>query len=331
MRRNIALALLLSLGAVAACLGPYQIIGQELDPTVSLGNQPTWIQATPEQTTLIVFASADGGVTAPFTLTTIARNQSTVILAGTYSATATSITMQSSLKYVLNNQYNIPVTSRDGAMRFNVDAGATYATSLDGGILTLTGTPPLGSFVSFTSALANLQATNQDQAECLMRVYQLTALTSETRILGFNGPAIIQYTTPATFNGVLEGSVSISVDSLFNPDTTLTYQQYSDFSGFVLDGYQGTQTDLSGNGYLFNAINFQMSSPPADGGPAQTIISGSVLYGLADGSPPTITIVAGTPSSGDYVVSVDGGGTFPVSYDVVNTMDVTACVSTPQQ
>ena len=319
------------LGGLAACLGPYQIIGQELDPTVSLGNQPTWIQATPEQTTLIVFASADGGVSAPFTLTTIARNQSAVILAGTYSATATSITMQSALKYVLNNQYNLPVTSRDGAMRYNVDAGATYATSLDGGILTLTGTPPLGSFVSFTSALANLQATNQDQADCLMRVYQLTALSSETRILGFNGPAIIQYTTPATFNGVLEGSVSISVDSVFTPDTTLTYQQLSDFTGFVLDGTQYTHTDLSGNGYLFHGINFQMSSPPADGGPPQTVIAGTVVYGNADGSPPSIPIVAGTPSGGAYQVSVDGGATFLVGYDVVNTMDVTACVSTPQQ
>lgn len=254
-----------------------------------------------------------------------------VILAGTYSATSTSITMQSSLKYVLENQNNIPVTSRDGAMRFNVDAGATYGTTLDGGILTLTGTPPLGSFVPFTSALANLQATNQDQADCLMRVYDLTALSSQARILGFNGPAIIQYTTPATFNGVLQGSVGVSVESLFKPNTTLDYQQYSDFSGFILDGSQGTQTDLSGNGYLFNAINFQMSSPPADGGPVQTIISGSVLYGLADGSPPTITIAAGTPASGDYQVSVDGGQTFLVSYDVINTMDVTACVSTPQQ
>jgi hypothetical protein len=326
-----AAALLLLFGGLAACLGPYQIIGQELDPTVSLGNQPTWIQATPEQTTLIVFASADGGVSAPFTLTTIARNQSVVILAGTYSATASSITMQSSLKYVLNNQYNLPVTSRDGAMRYDVDAGATYGTSLDGGILTLTGTPPLGSFASFTTALANLQATNQDQADCLMRVYQLTALSSETRILGFNGPAIIQYTNPATFNGILAGSVTISVDSLFNPDTTLAYQQYSDFTGFVLDGSQGTQTDLSGNGYLFNAINFQMSSPPPDGGPPQTVISGSVLYGNPDGSPPTIGIIAGTPSSGGYQVSVDGGATFLVGYDVVNTMDVTACVSTPQQ
>lgn len=65
MKRNVALASLLSLGVLAACLGPYQIIGQELDPTVSLGNQPTWIQATPEQTTLIVFASADGGFRLP--------------------------------------------------------------------------------------------------------------------------------------------------------------------------------------------------------------------------------------------------------------------------
>jgi hypothetical protein len=307
------------------------MIGQELDPTVPLGIQPTWIQATPEQTTLIVFASSDGGAPAPFSLTTIARNQSAVILTGTYFATATAVTMQSTLKYVLTNQYSIPVTSRDGALRYNVDAGATYTRSLDGGVLTLTGTPPLGSFVPFTSALANLQATTQSEAECLMRVYQLTAISSETRILGFNGPSIIQYTNPATFNGVLQGSVTIGVDSLFNPDTSLAYNQFTDFTGFVFDGTQYTQSDLSGNGYLFNAINFQMSSPPADGGPPETVIAGTVLYGNANGSAPSITLVSGTPSSGSYTVSVDGGGSFLVSYDVVNTMDVTACVSTPQQ
>jgi hypothetical protein len=324
-------ALLLLLGTLAACLGPYQIIGQELDPTVSLGNQPTWIQATPEQTTLIVFASPDGGFSAPFTLTTIARNQSAVILTGTYSATATTITMQSTLKYVLANQYNIKVTSRDGAQRFNVDAGATYTTNRDGGVLTLTGTPALGSFVSFTSALANLQATNQDQADCLLRVFQLSVISSEARILGFNGPSIIQYTTPATFNGVLEGSVNIGVESLFAPNTTLAYQQFSDFTGFVIDGSQYSQTDLQGNGYISSAVSFQMNGSVADGGVPPTVIAGTVVYGNANGTPPSILLVAGTPSGGSYQLSVDGGGTFPVGYDVLNTIDVSACVSTPQQ
>ena len=331
MKRPAAPPWLLLLGTLAACLGPYQIIGQELDPTVSLGNQPTWVQATPEQTTLIVFASPDGGLSAPFTLTTIARNQSAVILTGTYSATATTITMQSTLKYVLANQYNIPVTSRDGAQRFNVDAGATYTTNLDGGVLTLTGTPALGRFVPFTSALANLQATNQDQADCLLRVFQLSVINSEARILGFNGPSIIQYTNPATFNGVLEGSVNIGVQSLFTPNTTLAYQHFSDFTGFVIAGSQYSQTDLSGNGFISSAVDFQMSSPPADGGSAQTVIAGTVVYGNANGSPPSILLVAGTPSGGSYQLSVDGGGSFLVGFDILNTIDVTGCVSTPQQ
>jgi hypothetical protein len=331
VKRRVLLASLFCLGVLGACLGPYQIIGQELDPTVSLGNQPTWIQATPEQTTLVVFAAADGGISAPFTLTTIARNQSAVILTGTYSATANAITMQSTLKYVLANQYNIPVTSRDGALRYNVDAGATYATNLDGGVLTLTGTPPLGGFVPFTSALANLQATNQTQANCLLRVFQLTVINSEARILGFNGPSIIQYTNPATFNGVLAGSVTIGVESLFTPNTTLAYQQFIDFTGFVIDGSQYSQTDLSGNGYISSAVNFQMSSPPGDGGPAQEVVSGTVVYGNANGSAPSVILLAGTPSGGSYQLSVDGGGSFLVGYDVLNTIDVTACVTTPQQ
>lgn len=329
-RTALPLALLLLIGM--ACLGPYQIIGQELDPTVSLGNQPTWIQATPELTTLIVFARpVDGGAVAPFTLTTIARNQSAIIYAGIYYATATQITMQSSLKYVLANQYSIPVTSRDGALRFEVDAGATYTTSLDGGVLTLTGTPTLGSFVPFLSALANLQATNQAQADCLLRVFQLSVISSETRILGFNGPSIIQYTTPAIFNGVLTGVVNIGVQSLFTPNTTLSYQQFSDFTGFVLDGSQYSQTDLSGNGYISSSLNFEMTNTPSDGGAAQTVIAGTVGYGNADGSPPSVLLVSGTPSGGSYQLAVDGGGNFLVGYDVLNTIDVTACVITPQR
>ncbi len=319
------------LGVCAACLGPYQIIGQELDPLHSLGDQPTWIQATPQQTTLLVFATPDGGLSAPFTLTTIARDQSTIIYAGTYTATATQVTLNSTLKYVLKNQNNLPVTSRDGAMRFDVDAGATYASTLDGGILTLTGNPPLGSFASFPQALANLKATNQAEADCLLRVYDLTAISSETRILGFNGPAIIQYTTEAGFNGVLSGDVNISVESLFNPNVTLTYQNYSDFSGFVMDGTQYTHTDLSGNGWVSNTIAFSMTRPSSDGGALLPVISGAVGYGNADGSPPTVLISTGTPTAGSYTLSIDGGASFLVAYDVLFTMDVTACVSTPQQ
>ncbi len=322
---------LLLLAVGAACLGPYQIIGQELDPTVSLGNQPTWIQATPEQTTLLVFAAPDGGTTAPFTLTTIARNQAAVILTGTYYATATQVFLSSTLRYVLDNEYNLPVTSRDGALRFDIDAGATYTTSLDGGILTLTGTPSLGSFASFPVALANLQATNQDEADCLLRVFQLTVISSEARILGFNGPAIIQYTNPATFNGVLSGVVNIGVQSLFKPNTTLTYQQFSDFAGFVLDGSQYSQTDLSGDGYISSTVAFGMTRDPNDGGPLESVIEGQVGYGNADGSPPSILLVAGTPSGGSYQLSIDGGASFLVGFDVLNTIDVTACVSTPQQ
>jgi hypothetical protein len=328
-KRCLTVALLVA-AVSAACLGPYQIIGQELDPTISLGDQPTWIQATPEATTLLVFAAPDGGLSAPFTLTTIARNQSAVIFTGTYYATPNTVALSSTLQYVLRNQYDIPVTSRTGAQRFDVDAGATYVTDMDGGILTLTGVPPLGGFVSFPAALANLRATNQAEADCVMRVFQLTALSSETRILGFNGPAIIQYTSPATFNGILSGGVNIGVESLFKPNTTLAYVDFSDFSGFVLNGSQFSQTDLSGNGHMSSVVGFQMKANPGDGGPTATVISGQVGYGNVDGSPPSLLLSSGTPSGGGYQLTIDGGASFLVGYDVVNTMDVTACVVTPQ-
>ena len=321
--------ILLAAAAGVACLGPYQIIGQELSPTISLGDQPTWIQATPEQTTLLVFAVADGGLSAPFTLTTIARNQAAVIYTGSYFASPTEVTLNSNLKYVLANQYDIPVTQRTGSQRFDIDAGATYTRVIDGGILTLTGNPPLGSFVAFPAALANLKATNQAEADCLMRVFQLTAISSEARILGFNGAAIIQYTNPATFSGVLTGSVHIDVESLLKPNTTLVYSNYSDFAGFLIDGSQYSQTNLSGDGHMSSVMAFRMTTDPGDGGPPVTVIAGDVGYGNAAGTPPSLILVAGTPSGGGYALTVDGGATFLVGYDVVNTMDVTPCVTTP--
>jgi hypothetical protein len=312
---------LLALSAGAACLGPYAILGQALDQTISLGDQPTWIQATPEQTTLIVFAAADGGFSAPFTLTTIARDQSTVILAGSYHFDGNQVILNSTLRYVLRNQYNLPVTQRDGAQRFDIDAGSTYLYSRDGGILTLDGSPSLGSFAYFPDALVGLKATSQTEAECVMRVFELTILSSETRILGFNGPAIIQYTSPASFNGTLAGSVNINVESLLKPNTTLDYQSFIDFSGFRVDGIQYTITDLDGNGNTTNTVYFRMTIDPADGSGPQTLIAGQVGYDLG--------LVSGTPSSGTYTLTVDAGQSFPMSYDVINTMDVTPCVSTP--
>jgi hypothetical protein len=284
-------SLLLGAGILAAasasCLGPYQIIGQALDTTISLGDQPTWIQATPEKTTLIVFAAADGGASAPFTLTTVARDQSATILAGSYFFNGNEVTLTANLKYVWQQQYNLPVTQRTGCQRFNIDAGATYGYVHDGGVITLTGDPPLGSFAYFPEALAGLQATTEPEAECVLRVFQLTVISSETRVIGFNGPSLIQYTTPATFNGTLSGTLDVSVD-----------------------------------GKTLQAIDFRMTAAPADGGPPVTIISGQVGYDLV--------LSGGTPSGGTYNLTVDGGPTFPLSYQVATVMDVTACVPTPR-
>ena len=318
--------LLLAAGLVGAgglaCLGPYQIIGQALDTTISLGDQPTWIQTTPEKTTLIVFAAADGGFTAPFTLTTVARDQSSMILTGTYFFNGNEVTLTANQKYVWQQQYSLPVTQRTGTQRFDIDAGATYGYVRDGGVLTLTGDPPLGSFAYFPEALAGLKATTEPEAECVLRVFQLSVISSETRILGFNGPAIIQYTTPATFNGTLSGTLNIGVDSLLSPNVTITYQNFADFSGFVLNGTQYTPTNLNGDGATIRAVDFRMTAAAADGGAPVTIISGQVGYDLV--------LSSGTPSGGTYNLSTDGGPTFPLSYQVATVMDVTPCVATPR-
>jgi hypothetical protein len=322
MRTLLLAAGLAGAAAGAACLGPYQIIGQALDTTISLGDQPTWIQATPEKTTLIVFAAADGGFSAPFTLTTVARDQSSEILTGSYFFNGNEVTLSATQKYVWQQQYNLPVTQRTGTQRFDIDAGVTYGYARDGGVLTLTGDPPLGSFAYFPEALAGLKATTEPEAECVLRVFQLTVISSETRILGFNGPGIIQYTTPATFNGTLSGTLTISVESLLSPNVTITYQNLADFSGWVVDGTQYTPTDLGGNGSTLRTVAFRMSADPGDGGAPATILSGQVDYNLL--------LVSGTPSGGTYTLTTDGGPTFPLSYQVATVMDVTACVMTPR-
>jgi len=320
--RLLLLGAALVVAATASCLGPYQIIGQALDTTISLGDQPTWIQATPEKTTLIVFAAADGGFSAPFTLTTVARDQSATILAGSYFFNGNEVTLTANEKYVWQQQYNLPVTQRTGCQRFDIDAGSTYGYVRDGGVITLTGDPPLGSFAYFPEALAGLQATTEPEAECVLRVFQLTVISSETRVVGFNGPSLIQYTTPATFNGTLSGSLNVSVESLLSPNVTISYTNFADFSGWVINGTQYTPTNLSGDGQTLQTIYFRMSAAPPDGGPSETIISGQVGYDLL--------LSGGTPSGGTYNLTLDGGPTFPLSYQVATVMDVTACVATPR-
>ncbi|MBS2022374.1 MAG: hypothetical protein JST92_08190, partial [Deltaproteobacteria bacterium] len=162
----------------------------------------------------------------------------------------------------------------------------------------------------------------QRAAECSLRFAQLAILLSQARVPGFGGPSSIQYTTPATFKGTLEGTLVVNVDGLFNPRTTLTYTNFTDYGGFTLDRTIITQTDSGGNGTLFSAV----APTYTKAGAAQPLWAGTITFGQEDGSGDTLTLAGGVVTGGKYHVDDSSGGHYVFPYtDILETNVLNGC------
>lgn len=311
-RRAAPLALALALGAC----GPYADVAQKLDVTGRVAGD-TWIAAVgpdrSEVRVLLVGRPQDDG-SAPFSFSALhvplSRGTSAITLQGTWIEVGASgsTTLRVAHEYTLPDESSVPVLSRRGTSREDASFTIGLTVTRVGGRLDVAGDARLaGTYVPLREALGVLGTTAERDAACAFQIANLGIFSSETRIIGFNGPGMTQYQQPETYVGTVAGSLWISMSGFLDNTTTIVYSAFEDLGGVLVDGPQNTFADSGGDGHMEGVMTFALAPLAADGS-ALPPITGSIDYGGAGNRADAIQISGGTATGGVYIVSIDGGG-----------------------
>lgn len=305
MRRTLLAAATFAGVGLLACLGPYPNVAEKLDG-VDLVNGTSYIALDAGAARILILAPFDGGRTAPFTRIDEQQPRAVQTLQGTYSGDATNalnVTFSSTTLFSLPNEASKAVSDRSGASRHELSPPMQSKVHIDTStdeVLDLSGSRDIaGHFLRLLGRTVLLTGTDANTTACAFHLANLAVESSEARIPGFNSAGLTQYLNrKEPFDGILSGTVTIGLVGLFSPVTTNTFRNYADFEGVVLDGVQISSTDTGGNGALTGILNFRIGRsglPP---------IEGSVDYRQV--------VITGGNESGNYLVTLDGGTTYPV-------------------
>jgi len=305
MRRVMVAAAVVGGVGVLACLGPYPNVAEKLDGVEGV-NGTSYIALDAGAARILILAPFDGGRTAPFTRIDEQQPRAVQTIQGTYEGDATNalnVTFSSTTLFSLPNEASKPVSDRVGASRHQLSPpmeSKVHVDSSTDSVLDLSGSGDIaGHFLRLLGRTALITGNDANATACAFHLANLAVESSEARIPGFNSAGLTQYLNrEEPFDGILSGTVTIGLVGLFSPVTTNTFRNYADFEGVVLEGQQVSSTDTGGNGALSGILAFKIGR---DGLPP---IEGSVDYR-------EVTITGGN-ESGNYLVTLDGGATFPV-------------------
>lgn len=327
-----AAALLLA-AALGGC-GPYAELAQKLDVGVTIVGGETWISAAGSEVRVLVLGPPDpAGTPVPFAFTAmslpIAAGTAVWSTQGEWTGTAAdaSIALRERLLYRMDDERGTPLLQRRGATRSDVDRTLTFGQSRAVGQLVLTGDASIaGTYVLLAEALARLGSTSANDAACAFHLANLAVLSSQVRIIGFGSALMTQYKRPATFQGTTSGNVHVDVSGFSSVTTNITYTQFSDFAGVRIDGTQTTHVNSSGDGSMSGTVTVALLPQPSP--PAQEL-DGAISYGSSADPGDAIQISNGSPTGGNYVVTLTGGGTTKLSPVGVPSPSVPECLGLP--
>lgn len=302
MRR--ALQAVAALGAVGlgACLGPYPNIGEKLDVTSKVSGR-SFITLDAGNARVLVLAPLDGGSNAPFTRVDEFQPRAVETLQGSWSTPGAEISFSTSTVFILPDELTKPISSRRGATRKTFSPPVVSTASIvtvTSDTLELSGPPEVaGTYHTLITRTAHISGTDATSPACAFHVANLTVESSEARVPGFNSPGLTQYLNRVEpFQGILSGTMTIGLVGLFSPVSTITFTNYADYEGVILNGEQISSTDTSGNGALSGVVTFHIERQ------GMAPLEGSVDYRA-------VTLRGGN-ESGDYLVTLDGGTETPV-------------------
>jgi hypothetical protein len=285
----------------------------------------SWISTGSDRTVILVMGAELPTGRHDFVATVIDHDTSVLTKTGSCLVTEDSLMFRASLEFALHDEPDKPVGERTGSTRRRISETWNCRRRLEEGRLDLEGIPPFPWNGSFRELFRYLQQVDLDDVSptCALSLANAAIITSQARIPGFNSNALIQYISPATFNGVVSGQVTIALSNITHPLTEITYANFSDFAGVVLDGRQSTLTTFAGDGYMFGTVTFRFYG--SGGSTGAPLMTGTVSYGTVDGTGNSVQISGGNPVSGAYVVSLDWGPVTPLPVEVLNVCDLTAC------
>jgi len=316
--------------------GPYAELAQKLDVGLVIVGGETWIAEIGSEVRVLVLGQPDpvSGVSAfAFTASSlpIAAGVSVWATQGTWTGSASDPTMTLRERYLyrLDDERGTPLLNRRGATRQDVNRALTFGQARGSGQLVLTGDASIaGTYVLLPEALATLGTSSPADAACAFHLANLAVLSSQVRIIAFGSAGMTQYETPATFRGTLTGDVRVSVHGSPSVTTDITYSSFADFGGVRIDGTQTTHVNAGGNGYMSGTVTLALQ-PQAS--PAPPEIDGSISYGPGGGGGDSIQISSGSPTGGNYVVTLTGGGAAKISPVAAPSPTVASCLGLPLQ
>ncbi|HET6438653.1 MAG TPA: hypothetical protein VFG59_11360 [Anaeromyxobacter sp.] len=296
----------LLLALLSAGCGTYAELGQKLDVGFTIAGGEAWISASPSEARILLLGPPD---TAQFAFTSmelpIAAGTAVWATQGTFTGGPAdpTLTLHERYLYQMPDERGRPLLERYGATRSDVSANLAFDRQTGPeGQLVLSGDASIaGTYVPLSAALGHLGSASPSDAACAFNIANLAVLSSQVRIIGFGSAAMTQYRRPATFRGTVQGQVGVSVGGGTTVTTDVSYHQFSDFGGVVIDGTQTTRVNAGGNGHMSGIVTLTLS--PAAPAPE---IQGSVDYG-SDGD--AVQISSGSASGGNYVITLAGGAT----------------------
>ncbi len=295
----------------------------EVDPLGRIVTTSTWVRSTDTGTEIVLLgredplAEVEPGRDACFGHGFVAHDGSTRFDFGSYTLDedGRGIAVHQ-LEYDMTYQPELPIVSRDGAFRTDLPAPVVERLQITrdgtGIVLSLDGAPR--RMTSLGEVVERVDVTTQAGAHQVFRLFNLPLFTSQARLLGFGSAGMTQYVdVEAEFGGTVRNRFTVIVAALLDPDTTISYFQFEDLTGIVIDGHQFTDVDTSGDGSMSDVLSFVMRGT---GGATDVVIRGALDY-------QGLQIRDGLAAGGGYTLTIDGApAPYAVSWELAADVDL---------
>lgn len=318
MKRLVCILLPLVIGAlifVSCDIGGFQDLAEMIDPTTPIGeNSYSYMRTTTDGdgnnvTELITHNEPDGDGNGEFVFIVLVDDDDDLdpanwkadasLIRATYNLSGADITLTP--YFVYYNTYAAGLGNAkqsDDPSDFDKIVDATilsYVTAAHifddsvAGTMTYDG----NDYTSVVTLYDNIMGKAIDvRAKQFMQMYELTIITSQTKIEGFGGMGMIQYLgRTVAFKGIRVGTFELTSEGTFSNTSDFNYKGYSDYQGLTIHGLQRSQSGMSGDGNMSGTVDFTL-------GGSQTW-TGSVNYDA-------IVLENTLPTKGYYKIRFDG-------------------------
>lgn len=332
-RRAALVAAAFALAASGAGCGPYPDIAQRFDVTRTIDGGETWLAADGDELRVLVLGPSSGGVPASFSYAALrfpdSAGTSGLGWQGEWTDRGATVELVMRREYRMPEERSTSLLARVGVTRRDVSFTLSFGVTRGPGTLALAGDARVaGTYARLPAALGRLGVAAERDAACAFQIVNLGIRATELRVLGFGGPGMSQYTSPATYAGTLGGSFTVSLPDPLDPVATFTYADTVELSGVRFAGPQVSDVNRGGDGSMRGVMTFEISPADPDGA-ALPAISGTIDFGGAGNPADAVQIRSGNAVGGSYVTTLGGGAIARVPPATAPSPPIRECLTLP--